>query len=96
MDSLFEGIENEPGMGRGADPPDDDFAGISIDDESNVSEAPPGRDISEVVVHWARSNDARMNDPTTYSVQTPGTSGSPYPVGKAASCLGSLSDADFP
>jgi hypothetical protein len=36
MDSLFQGVENEAGMSRGADAPADDLAGICIDDEGNL------------------------------------------------------------
>jgi hypothetical protein len=31
MDSLFQGIEDEPGMRRGADAPADNLAGVSIE-----------------------------------------------------------------
>lgn len=46
MNRLLQGIKNKPGMGRGADPPADDLAGVGVNDESDVSEAPPSRDIN--------------------------------------------------
>ena len=48
MDCLFEGIEDETRMGRSADPPAHDAAGIGVDDEGDIDEASPGGDISEV------------------------------------------------
>jgi hypothetical protein len=48
MNGLFQGIEDEPGMRRAADPPADDAAGEGVDDEGDVDEALPGRDIGEI------------------------------------------------
>ena len=48
MHRLFQGIENEPRMRRGADPPAHDASGKHIDDESHVQPALPGRDVGEV------------------------------------------------
>jgi hypothetical protein len=48
MDRLFQGIEDEPRMRRGADAPADDLAGIGVDDESDIDEALPGGDIGEI------------------------------------------------
>jgi hypothetical protein len=48
MHSLFQGVENEPRMRRGADAPAYDPAGIGVDDESDVDETSPRRDIGEV------------------------------------------------
>src|SRR5690606_14560537 len=41
MDRLFEGIKDEPGIRRGADPPADNLAGISVDDESDINKPLP-------------------------------------------------------
>ena len=48
MNGLFEGIEDEAGMGRPADPPADDPAREGVDHEGHIDEARPGRDIGEV------------------------------------------------
>jgi hypothetical protein len=48
MNSLFESIEHEPGMGCPAHPPTDDAAGEGIDDKCNVDEAMPRPHIGEV------------------------------------------------
>lgn len=48
MDRLLEGIEDEPRMRRSADAPADDPAGIGVDDEGDVNEPFPGRDIGEI------------------------------------------------
>lgn len=48
MDCLFEGIEDETCMGRSADTPAHDAAGIRVDDESHIGEPFPGGDIGEV------------------------------------------------
>lgn len=47
MERLFQGIENEAGMGGPARPPADDATGIGVDDEGDIDEAGPGRDIGE-------------------------------------------------
>ena len=48
MQSLLQRIEHEARMRRARHPPADDPAGIGIDDEGDVDEAGPGRDIGEV------------------------------------------------
>ena len=48
MDGLFQGIENEAGVRRPADPPADDAARIGINDEGHIDEPCPGRDVGEV------------------------------------------------
>jgi hypothetical protein len=48
MDGLFQGVEHEPRLRRGADAPAHDFAGIGIDDESHIDEPFPGGDIGEI------------------------------------------------
>lgn len=48
MERLFQGIENETGMGGPARPPAADATGIGVDDEGDIDEAGPGRDIGEV------------------------------------------------
>ena len=45
---LFQGIEDEAGVGRPAGPPADDPPSIGIDDEGDVDEPRPSRDVSEV------------------------------------------------
>src|SRR4249920_3800120 len=48
VDRLFQGIQDEAGMGCPADPPAHDIAGVDVDHEGHVDEAGPGRDVSEV------------------------------------------------
>ena len=48
MQRLFQRIEHEARMRRAGSPPTNDPAGIGVDDEGNVDEAGPGRDIGEV------------------------------------------------
>jgi hypothetical protein len=48
MESLLQGIEHEAGMGRPADPPANDIAGVDVDHEGDIDEPRPGRDVSEV------------------------------------------------
>ena len=48
MEGLLQCVEHEAGMGRPADPPAHNAAGIGIDDKGNVNEAGPARDIGEV------------------------------------------------
>jgi hypothetical protein len=48
MDRLFQGIQHETCMRRGADTPADDLAGIGIDDKSYINKPFPGRNIGEV------------------------------------------------
>lgn len=45
---LLESIEHKAGMRRPARPPADDAASLGVDDEGDVDEARPGRDIGEV------------------------------------------------
>ena len=45
---LFQCIEDEAGMSRPAGPPADDPPSIGIDDEGDVDEPRPGRDVGEV------------------------------------------------
>lgn len=47
MKRLIEGIEHKARMGRSACPLTDDTAGKGINDERDVNEALPGRDIGE-------------------------------------------------
>ena len=48
VNSLFQGIEHEARMCRGADPPANDLPGIGINDESDIDEPLPGGDIGKV------------------------------------------------
>ena len=48
MHRLFQGIEDEPRMRRGADTPADDLAGIGVDDKSHIDEPLPGGDMGEI------------------------------------------------
>jgi len=48
MQGLLQRIEHEAGVRRSRGPPADDPAGIGVDDEGDVDEAGPGRDIGEV------------------------------------------------
>ena len=48
MKRLLQGIENEAGVSRAADPPADNPASISVDHKRDVDEARPGGDICEV------------------------------------------------
>jgi hypothetical protein len=48
MQSLLQSVEDEARMRRPAHPPADDPAGIGVDDEGDIDEARPGRDIGEV------------------------------------------------
>jgi hypothetical protein len=48
VNRLFQGIQDEAGMGCPADPPAHDIAGVDVDHEGHVDEAGPGRDVSEV------------------------------------------------
>src|SRR5690606_4446238 len=41
VNRLLQCVKNEPGMSRGADAPTDNLAGIGVDDEGDISEAPP-------------------------------------------------------
>ena len=47
-DPLFEGIENEPGMRGGADPPANDPPGIGVDNEGDIDEPFPCGDVGEI------------------------------------------------
>lgn len=46
MQGSFERIQNEPGMGGGADPADEDLAGTRVTDESHMNEPFPNGDIA--------------------------------------------------
>jgi len=48
VQGLFEGIEDEPGMGGPRRPPADDPTHKGVDDEGHVDEALPSRDIGEI------------------------------------------------
>lgn len=48
MDRLLQGVEDEGGMGRPADAPAHDVAGVDVDYEGHIDEARPGRDVGEV------------------------------------------------
>ena len=48
MKRLLERIENKAGMRPPADPPADDPPGKGVNDEGDIDEAGPGRDIGEV------------------------------------------------
>ena len=51
MERLFEGVENEVGLRRPAGSPADDPPGvISVDDEGDIDEAGPRRDVGEIRV----------------------------------------------
>ena len=45
---LLQRIQDEGCVGRAADAPADDASGIGVDDEGNIDEALPGRDVGEV------------------------------------------------
>ena len=74
VNRLFQGIQDEAGMGCPADPPAHDIAGVDVDHEGHVDEAGPGRDVSEV------------RRPTACSAPARGTDGSPGRVGTAPPC----------
>ena len=48
MHRLFQGVEDETRMRRGADAPTCDPAGIGVDDEGDIDEAFPSGDVGEV------------------------------------------------
>jgi hypothetical protein len=48
MKRLLQGVENEAGVSRAADPPTDNTASIGVDDERHVDEARPGGDVRKV------------------------------------------------
>ena len=45
---LLQGVQDEAGMGRAAGAPADDPPGVGVDDEGDIDEPGPGRDIGEV------------------------------------------------
>jgi hypothetical protein len=45
---LLQGIKHKARVGRGAYSPADDPPRVSVDDEGNVDEPLPGRDVGEV------------------------------------------------
>ena len=55
VERLLQRIEHEAGVGRARHPPADDAPGKGVDDEGDVDEARPGRDIGEVATPTARS-----------------------------------------
>lgn len=48
VNGLFQSIEGKTGSGRAADPPSNDTTGEHVDDEGDVGEPLPCRDIGEV------------------------------------------------
>ena len=48
MERLLQGVENEVGVRRPAGSPADDPSGVSVDDEGDIDEAGPGRDIGKI------------------------------------------------
>ena len=48
MERLFEGVQNEVRVRRPAGSPADDPSSIGVDDEGDIDEAGPGRDVGEV------------------------------------------------
>src|SRR4051812_42036431 len=48
MKRLLQGVENEAGVSRAADPPADNAASVGVDDERHVDEARPGGDVCKV------------------------------------------------
>ena len=48
MERLFQGVQYEVGVRRPAGSPTDDPPGIGVDDESDIDEAGPGRDIGKI------------------------------------------------
>jgi hypothetical protein len=62
MDRLFERIQNKPGIWEGADPPADDLAGVSVDDESGMDEPFPGCHIGEAARHCPWTNRGQWLD----------------------------------
>ena len=48
MERLFESVQDKVGMRRSAGPPADDPPRIGVDDEGDIDEAGPGRDIGEI------------------------------------------------
>lgn len=49
MKRLLQGTEGEAGMGRPAGPPTDDPPGVGIDDEGDIGEPRPGRDVGGAI-----------------------------------------------
>ena len=99
MDSLFEGVEDEPGMGRGADPPADDPPGEGVDYEGYIGEPFPGGDVSEIADLLPGWRCLHRRKGKACWARARGTPGLPCPTGMVRSCLGwsSLSfSADAP
>ena len=48
IEGLLQGIEHEIGPHRAADQPADNAAGEDVDDESDIDEPPPGRNVGEI------------------------------------------------
>jgi hypothetical protein len=49
VERLLQRVEDEAGLGGAGDPPADDPAGEGVDDEGDVDEALPRRDIGEIL-----------------------------------------------
>ena len=48
MERLFEGVQDEVGVRRPAGSPADDPPGVSVDDEGDIDEAGPRRDVGKI------------------------------------------------
>ena len=48
MERLFESVQDKVGMRRSAGPPADDPSRVGVDDEGDIDEAGPGRDIGKI------------------------------------------------
>src|SRR5271168_1357722 len=48
VERLFQSVQDKLGMGRSAGPPADDPPDVGVDDEGDVDEAGPGRDIRKI------------------------------------------------
>jgi hypothetical protein len=48
MERLFESVQDKVGMRRSAGPPADDPPRVGVDDEGDIDEAGPGRDIGKI------------------------------------------------
>ena len=48
MERLFEGVQDEVGVGGPAGPPTDNPPGVCVDDEGDIDEAGPRRDIGKI------------------------------------------------
>lgn len=59
VERLFQGIEDEAGMGSPAGPPASGPPTISIDDERDVDEPRPGRDIQPALAQVGGKSDTQ-------------------------------------